>query len=148
MRVKKIEKLMIAGLSIQTNNANEINEENAKIPTLWNDYLEQNYEGKIFNKAKGRSMYGVYSKYESDVTGDYTVTLGIEVTKPKNAIVIKNQRYLVFTRKGELPGVVSDAWTEVWEYFSNAQSEYKRAYTIDFEKYAKEDEIEIYISIL
>jgi predicted transcriptional regulator YdeE len=147
MKVKKVEKLYLAGLSVRTNNKNEFSQDEAKIGQLWQDYSDSNYEGKIFNKSNGMAMYGVYHDYESNESADYTVTVGVEVTKPKNAIKIENQRYLVFTKKGEIPDVVIELWTQIWEYF-NTNTEYTRAYKVDFEKYAKEDEIEIYISIL
>ncbi|WP_072680294.1 GyrI-like domain-containing protein [Arcobacter sp. LA11] len=147
MVVREIDKLMLSGLSVITNNENEKDTETAKIVQLWEDYQDKNILGATFNKSKNFDMYGVYSDYASDVNGDYKVTVAVEVTKPKNAIVIKDQRYLVFSKKGELPDIVIDCWKEIWDYFAN-ESEYKRAYTIDFEKYSKEDEIEIYISIL
>lgn len=146
MKVTKIKKLMISGLSVITNNKLEFESENGKIPQLWDDYIEKNAYGSTFNKANSKYMYGVYSDYTSDVTGDYKVTVGVEVTKPKNAIIIEDERYLVFSKKGELPDVVVETWVEIWEYFEN-NSEYERKYSIDFEKYIKEDEIEIYISI-
>lgn len=146
MIVRKIDKLMVAGLSSVTNNANELNEETSKIAKLWEDYQDQNILGKTFNKAKKSSMYAVYSDYTSDVNGDYKVTVSVEVTKPKNAIVIENQRYLVFSKEGELPDVVLDCWKDIWEYFDGTP-EYERAYIFDFEKYSKEDSIEIYVSI-
>ena len=91
-------------------------------------------------------MYGVNSDYESDASGNYKVTVGVEVTKPKNAIVIEDKKYLVFTKQGELPMVVVELWEEIWDYFEK-NSEYERAFEVDFEKYAKEDEIEIFVSI-
>lgn len=148
MKVTKIDKLMVAGISVVTNNANEMDEETAKISPLWNKYLDENIYSKTFNKSKKDSLYGVYSEYESDEKGDYKITIGTEVTKPKNAIVIENQRYLVFSKKGEFPEVVMEAWKDVWEYFENENSEYKRAFKIDFEKYATIDKLDIYISIL
>lgn len=146
MKVTKINKLMIAGISIVTNNENEMNDDTAKIALLWEEYFSKNVYGSTFNKANKDYMYGVYSDYKSDVTGEYKVTVGVEVTKPKNAIVIEDKRYLVFTRKGELPNVVIDTWNEIWDYFED-NSEYERTFEIDFEKYISEDEIEIYISI-
>jgi predicted transcriptional regulator YdeE len=135
MKVRHIEKLMVAGLGVRTNNNNEMNPETAKIGQLWDDYQDKNILGKTFNKANKSSMYGVYSDYESDVNGDYTVTVAVEVTKPKNAIIIKDQRYLVFSKEGELPEIVIECWKDVWEYFEK-DSEYERAYTIDFENYS------------
>ena len=58
----------------------------------------------------------------------------------------KLKKYLVFKKKGELPDVCSELWEEIWDYFAN-NSEYERAYAVDFEKYSKENLIEIYISI-
>jgi len=146
MVVRKIDKLMLSGLSVVTNNKNEMNPDTAKIQQLWNDYQDKNILGATFNKSKNFDMYGVYSDYESDVNGDYKVTVAVEVVKPKNAMIIENQRYLVFSKKGELPEIVVDCWKDVWQYFED-EPKYERDYTIDFEKYSKEDEIEIYIAI-
>lgn len=147
MKVKYLEKFYVAGITVRTNNVTELNEETAQIPQLWQRYVDESIEGKTFNKSKSLAMYGVYNKYEKDVNSDYDYTIGVEVTKPKNALTIEKDRYLVFSKKGEFPEVVIEAWHDVWNYFSSTECEYERAYNYDFEKYAKEDEIEIYISI-
>lgn len=147
MKVTKVEKLFISGISVITNNKNEENTDTEKISPLWNEYLEKDIFTKTFNKSNDSYLYGVYSDYESDFTGDFKVTVGCEVTKPKNAIKIENQRYLVFSKKGEFPDVVIELWEEIWAYFSDKNSEYKRAYKVDFEKYISMEDLEIYISI-
>ncbi|NVJ52717.1 MAG: GyrI-like domain-containing protein [Campylobacteraceae bacterium] len=147
MKVKYLEKFYVSGITTRTNNETELNDENPKIPALWQKYVDENIEGKTFNKAKSMAMYGVYNKYESDVNSDYDYTIAVEVTKPKNAITIEKDRYLVFTKEGEFPDVVIETWKDVWDYFASETCEYERAYNYDFEKYAKENEIEIYISI-
>ncbi|MFY9088609.1 GyrI-like domain-containing protein [Arcobacter aquimarinus] len=146
MKVTRIKKLMISGISVVTNNEFEMSEENGKIAGLWEEYFQKDIYKKTFDKANSDFMYGVYSNYESDVSGNYKVTVGVEVTKSKNAIVIEDKKYLVFTKQGELPMVVVELWEEIWEYFEK-NSEYERAFEVDFEKYAKEDEVEIYVSI-
>ena len=146
MKVTRVKKLMISGISVVTNNELEISEENGKIAGLWEEYFEKDVYKKTFDKANSDFMYGVYSNYESDTTGNYKVTVGVEVIKPKNAIVIEDKKYLVFTKQGELPMVVVELWEEIWAYFEK-NSEYERAFEVDFEKYAKEDEIEIFVSI-
>ena len=146
MKVTRVKKLMIAGLSTVTNNELEMSEENGKIALLWEEYFAKDIYKKTFDKANSDFMYGVYSDYESDASGNYKVTVGVEVTKPKNAIVIEDKKYLVFKKQGELPMVVVELWQEIWDYFEK-NSDYKRAFTVDFEKYAKEDEIEIFVSI-
>ena len=146
MKVTRIKKLMISGISVVTNNEFEMSEENGKIAALWEEYFANDVYKKTFDKANSDFMYGVYSDYESDVTGNYKITVGVEVTKAKNAIVIEDKKYLVFTKKGELPMVVVELWEEIWDYFEK-NSDYERSFEVDFEKYAKEDEIEIYVSI-
>ena len=146
MKVTRIKKLMISGISAVTNNELEMSEENEKIAQLWEDYFANDVYKKTFDKANSDFMYGVYSDYASDVTGNYKITVGVEVTKVKNAIVIEDKKYLVFTKKGELPMVVVELWEEIWDYFEK-NSDYERSFEVDFEKYAKEDEIEIYVSI-
>ena len=146
MKVKYLEKFYVAGITTRTNNKIELDETTAQIPQLWQRYVDENIESKTFNKSRNLAMYGVYNKYEKDVNSDYDYTIGVEVTKPKNAIVIEDKKYLVFTKQGELPMVVVELWEENWDYFEK-NSEYERAFEVDFEKYAKEDEIEIYVSI-
>jgi predicted transcriptional regulator YdeE len=146
MKITYVKKLMISGIKTTTNNKNEMDEQSAKIAQLWDDYTTQNIHSKTFNKANNSAMYGVYSNYVSNDTDNYDVTVGVEVTKPKNAIIIENEKYLVFTKQGELPDIIFALWQEIWEYFKN-DNEYERKYTIDFEKYTKEDEVEIYISV-
>ena len=146
MKVTRVKKLMISGISVVTNNEFEMSEENGKIAALWEEYFDKDVYKKTFDKANSDFMYGVYSDYESDVTGNYKITVGVEVTKAKNAIVIEDKKYLVFTKKGELPMVVVELWEEIWDYFEK-NSDYERSFEVDFEKYAKEDEIEIYVSI-
>ena len=146
MKVTRIKKLMISGISTITNNELEMNEESSKIPQLWEEYFQQDIYKKTFDKAKSDFMYGVYSNYESDDTGNYKVTVGVEVTKPKNAIVIEDKKYLVFSKQGELPMIVTDLWEEIWDYFAK-NDEYERAFEIDFEKFTNENEVEIYVSI-
>jgi predicted transcriptional regulator YdeE len=147
MKVSYVKDLMLLGISITTNNENEKNEETQKIASLWAKYDEENIFGKTLNKLSNTSFYGVYSNYVTDVNGDFDVTVAVEVTKNKNnPIIIKNQKYLVFKKEGELPEVSFEAWQEIWEYFEN-NSDYERAYGVDFEKYSKRNEVEIFISI-
>ena len=61
-------------------------------------------------------------------------------------ILMINKKYLVFSKQGELPMIVTDLWEEIWGYFEK-NSDYERAFEIDFEKFTDEDEIEIYVSI-
>jgi len=145
----------IVGISTQTSNANEITEQ-AKIPQLWDHFYQQNIAGKIAELKNG-NVYGLYSDYETDVNGNYNITLGVEVNNdniPADLVVkmIPAAKYLVFTSdKGTMPDVVIQTWQEIWAWFANSKVE--RTYTGDFELYDErcanphESQVDIYIAI-
>ena len=60
MKVTRVKKLMIAGLSTVTNNELEMSEENGKIALLWEEYFAKDIYKKTFDKANSDFMYGVY----------------------------------------------------------------------------------------
>lgn len=146
MKAEIVKKLMLSGLSIITNDIDEQNESSAKLTKLWDDYETKGVYGKTFNKYLHSALYCIYSEYENEEKGNYTATVAIEVTKAKNAMIIENGRYLVFKNKGELPGIVKQTWVEIKEYFEE-NSEFTRKFSVDFERYLNEDEVEIFISI-
>lgn len=150
------EAFQIVGISAQTSNANEITPQ-AKIPKLWSDFYQQEVMGQIKNPVN-EVIFGLYSDYEADVNGDYSITLGAEVATTDEitqGMVVKTipaAKYLVFTsEKGSMPDIVIKAWQDIWAWF--ASSEIERAYTGDFERYDErcanplEAQVDIYIAI-
>ena len=150
MRVAKIEEKMIYGISTRTKNADEMNPQTAKIGAVWQKFdetVDVDYKG-------GERVYGVYYNYESDANGEFDVLAGYETSNEKlESIKIETGKYLVFNKiykenngNSRVQAVI-ETWGEIWEYFSNENSQYKRAYKTDFEYYKNQNEIEIYISI-
>jgi len=150
------ESFQIVGISAQTSNANEIMPQ-AKIPKLWSDFYQQEVMGQIKNPVND-VIFGLYSDYETDVNGDYSITLGVEVAATDEitqGMVVKTipaAKYLVFTsEKGSMPDIVIKAWQDIWAWF--ASSEIERAYTGDFERYdercanPQEAQVDIYIAM-
>lgn len=150
------ESFQIVGISAQTSNANEITPQ-AKIPKLWSDFYQQEVMRQIKNPVN-KVIFGLYSDYETDVNGDYSITLGVEVAATDEiaqGMVVKTipaAKYLVFTsEKGSMPDIVIKAWQDIWAWF--ASSEIERAYTGDFERYDErcanplEAQVDIYIAI-
>ena len=136
MEILEIEGFKIYGLKTRTKNADEINGD-GKIPTLWAKFTKEFYDGKI-------EIYGVYCSYENVVSGLYDLFIGTKSLCPGGEILeIKSGKYAVFNFPNE-PQNVAKFWGEIWKYFEN--SELKRAYATDFEKYLN-GKIEIYISI-
>ena len=146
----EIQEKEILGLSVRTNNDNEQSPVNGKLMKLWGKFFEDDVMSKIPNQKENSPMFGVYSSYESDFNGDYTVTAGMEVSSNDSAseyesIKIEAGEYLLFRAKGEMPKIVVDTWKEVWEFFSNNNTE--RKFSTDFELYKSQEEVEIYIAV-
>ena len=136
MEILAVEGFKIYGLKTRTKNADEINGD-GKIPALWAKFTKEVYDGKS-------EIYGVYCRYENGVNGLYDLFIGTKSLCSGGEILeIKSGKYAVFSFPNE-PQNVAKFWGEIWKYFEN--SELKRAYETDFEKYLNE-KIEIYISI-
>jgi predicted transcriptional regulator YdeE len=135
---KEVSPFTVAGISVRTTNRDESSPGTAQLGALWGRFFQEQIAGQIPNQVAGSAIYGVYSDYESDVNGAYTVTAGVQVDPDSSAgdeftsVDVASSEYLVFEGKGLMPQVVIDTWKAVWEYFAN-NHEYKRAYTTDFE---------------
>ncbi len=150
MRVEEIEEKTIYGISTRTKNSNEMNPETSKIAAIWQKFdntVEVNYKD-------GERVYGVYYNFESDANGEFDVLAGYETSNNKlDTVKIQKGRYLIFNKTFDKTDdntrvqAIIETWGEIWEYFSNESSQYKRIYKTDFEYYKGMNEIEIYISI-
>jgi predicted transcriptional regulator YdeE len=131
--IKKIPAKTIVGISRRTSNADGRSVKD--IPATWTDFLQQNANAKIRNRALPPTMYAVYSDYESDWKGEYAYMIGCGVTRagtvPEGMEVrkIPAQTYVVFNAKGRMPDEVLAVWSQVW------LSSLPRKYTYDFEVY-------------
>lgn len=140
------------GVSVRTTNAKEKTSK-GKIPRLWSEYSKQDIAQKIPFLVEPQLTIGLYSDYESDVNGEYSMTIGKQVEKiglvPEGmtAKTVPASTYAVFTTpKGLITEVVPKTWLTIWEYFRTADQE--RTYTGDYELYDEErDQVEIYIAV-
>ncbi len=138
--IKKSE-IKLLGLSVRTNNQNEMNPKTAKIGELMGQYWSQNIAGKILHRKNEGVTLSVYTEYDSDEHGDYTYYLGEEVSSFEGQLeelqscIIPAATYQKFTTPvGKMPEVVIQAWQEIWK-MSSQNLEGKRAYIADFEWY-------------
>ena len=113
----------IIGISTVTTNESMVDIEN-----LWGKFWGENIADKIPNKV-GDEFYAVYTDYESDHTGKYTLIIGFPVTTLDNIpdgfvgreiLVGKAEKYI---SKGKMPEAILKTWTEIWQ-----DTELKRAY--------------------
>lgn len=148
MELRFVAEKSINGLSVRTDNETEMAANNGKIAGLWQTFDEL----VTVDYKSGERVYGVYSDYESDHTGKFTVLAGfdgssIPAKTNLEQITIPKAKYLVFTHRGEMPQIAINAWTEIWNYFSNGNAAYQRLYSTDFEYYPNGNEIEVHIAV-
>ncbi|WP_144394689.1 DUF1272 domain-containing protein [Pleionea sediminis] len=149
VKLDNIESKAIVGISARTNNSNELNASKAKLPKLWRDFRNKILDKDVF----GSAVYGVYSDYETDANGEYSVLAGVECDqtnenlKHLDVVQIPGGKFLVFEAKGSTPEVLYQTWIKVWEYFSQPKVSYVRTFTTDFDVRKENNQIAIYIAV-
>ncbi len=143
----KVEAFSVVGLRERTKNIDEFNPQTARLPALW----ERFHTSQIATQKPNSLIYGVYSDYESDDKGFYTVTFGIEVNDSKtisygDSVNIKKGNYLIFKNTGPMPKTIIETWQAIWHFF-DTQTNISRAYETDFEVYMGQEQCAIYIGV-
>lgn len=140
------------GMEIRTDNKFEMDPSKAKIPGLWGKFFQEGTPEKIPNKKLHSVPLGIYTDYETDHQGPYSLIAGVETTDLNSVpngmrgIAIPSGKYLVFTATGQMPKALIETWMHIWNYFSK-NSTVKRTYTTDFERYENSEKVEIYIAV-
>lgn len=140
--MKQVESFTVTGFSVRTQNSDEFNEQTAKLPSLW----QQFYTSDLATNA---NIFEVYSNYDSDANGPYTVTVGIQSDHAQtqlSAVTIQAGNYLVFQGTGPMPATVVETWKRVWAFFEE-NTEHQRNFISDFESYNGPDQVAIYIGL-
>lgn len=145
--IEHVESFTVAGIHTRTKNTDEVNPNTAKLHQLW----ERFFTVEIPNRKPDSFIYGVYSDYETDHNGLYTVTAGYEVTSDPsdNELSVKKIEkgdYLVFKNKGPMPQVIYETWQAIWRYFE-LNPDVVRAYKTDFEMCPNLEECCVFIGI-
>lgn len=148
----------IVGFEIRTKNQDEAGPK-GKIGPMWQKFMMEEWFKKFPQSAAQSPLLGIYTNYASDVNGEYSLIIGKEVKSIESlpsgmmAQTIPASKYAVFTTpKGEMPGVVVQAWQHIWS-LSAKELGGERAYLADFELYddrcadRSNAELDIYISI-
>lgn len=150
--LKSVEEMKVVGLETRTTNREEMSPSTARIPALGGRFYQEQIMDKIPSRKPNGFPVGVYSKYERDHTGPYSLLAGAEVSDLKaipngmTGLAIPACKYLVFTAQGPMPQALIQMWATIWNYFSSG-SKYDRAYTADFELYRASDKVDIHIAI-
>ena len=140
------------GIEVRTNNTLEMDPSKAKIPVLWGKFFQEGIPEKISSKKPNSVPLGIYTDYESDHRGPYSLIASVETTDLKSipngmrGLTIPSGKYLVFTSAGRMPQALIETWMYIWNYFSKS-SNYTRTYTTDFERYESKEKVEIHIAV-
>lgn len=107
MKIVPVDEKTVLGISVRTKNADEMQPQTAKIGELWQQFY-QDIAPKLQN---GATIYGLYSNYESDASGEFTVMacsdkVNESVSNDLEQSSIKKGNYLVFEGAGEMPQAV------------------------------------------
>ncbi|WP_172194548.1 GyrI-like domain-containing protein [Saccharibacillus qingshengii] len=159
------ESFALKGFAVRTTNAAELGD-GGRIPGLWQTYMNSSLAGEE-GVRDPHLIYALYTDYESDASGAYTVVVGHESAAEDSGVSetytgqggsellevrVPGSRYRIFrTRRGPMGEVAAETWGEIWAYY--AQSSEQRAYTGDFEVYDTRNfdpqavEILIYIAV-
>ncbi|USB33084.1 GyrI-like domain-containing protein [Paenibacillus sp. YPG26] len=149
--------LRLAGITCRTTNSQEAGP-NGQIPGLWEAYFKEAIADRIHTEQP-HLIYALYTDYESDASGAYTLLIGHELNGSEAAdlsglevAVVPASKYKVFTtNRGPVYEVVAEAWGRIWSYFRDAEEQ--RAYTGDYELYdarnmnPEDAVVQIYIAV-
>ncbi|MEM1243410.1 MAG: GyrI-like domain-containing protein [Pseudomonadota bacterium] len=144
MQKQKVElnEIMLVGLTVRTNNKNEMDPATSKIAALVGSYMESQSANEIKHRLNPGVTYSAYTDYESDEHGDYTYFIGEAVesfvdqdlTKFKTLTVPQGQFQKFTTDAGKMPDVVISAWQAIWKMDATELGG-ERNYQFDFEIY-------------
>lgn len=138
----------VVGFSTRTTNEQEIKPEGGKISSLW-----QRFHSEIpVENHNYQQVYGVYYDYESDANGEFNVLAGYAPQNDNSVdgrekVSLPAGKYLVFEAEGEMPQVIMQCWSQVWEYFSAESPTFERSYLCDFEFYQDSTSVAIHIGV-
>lgn len=150
-------RMILIGISIVTNNADEKNPETAKIGKTIGTFFGGNMAENINGCKNAGTAYGVYTNYGTNkADGDYTYFIGKEVEREEcsatelekksglECLEIPSQTYAKFTTKsGAMPDICVNTWQEIWastnEELCEGGEEFDkpkgRAFVADFDVY-------------
>ena len=116
--MKNIDCFKVIGVSMVTTNQN--GQSLQDIEKLWGRFWGEDIQSQIPNKLND-DIYAVYTDYENQDLGKYTVIIGLPVKSLDNIpnsftgrelCIGTNQK---FVSKGKMPEAIVKTWTEIWQ---------------------------------
>lgn len=126
--------IVVVGLGVRTSFANAATD----IPALWQRVMREGALEKVKRRSGDGDVYAVYTNYESDYRGAYTMVIGVAVDPeaPTPAgmerVVIPAGGYAAVRAVGAPAEAIWGAWRFFWEAWPRRG---ERRYAADFERY-------------
>jgi predicted transcriptional regulator YdeE len=147
-KIVTLEEKTVAGVKTRTSNSSPSMTQ--EIGRVWEKFYAEGVYASIPDKVNDNAI-GLYTNYETDVTGAYDMVVCCEIGKQENlpdgldVKVIPAGKYARFVVHGDSKAV-GNCWGEIW------QTKLDRKFDCDFEEYQSGDdmenmEIHIYISL-
>lgn len=144
----------VIGFEIRTSNQLEAHQSTAQIPKAWSRFMNENCLEQIPNKSHNNIMLGLYTNYESDQNGKYSLIIGTEVSSLNEipngmtGISAPAAKYLEFHFEGPSSTLASGAWQQILKYFADG-NDYVRTFAMDFEVYdvSRPDCVDIFVAV-
>ncbi|MBD2782157.1 GyrI-like domain-containing protein [Xenorhabdus szentirmaii] len=153
MKIVDCPSLSLIGVSTRTKNADEMDAATAKIMPLWQHFYQDIYPDQL----SGNVVYGVYSNYESDASGQFDVIAAVEAKEHEggstqadvsfDSFELAAGRYIIFSGLMGEGNPVFQLWQQVWHYFEQADCLYQRSWKTDYEVFHQDGKIELFIGI-
>ena len=140
----EIEEFNVTGLSVRTKN--EEGKAQKDIADLFGKLIGEDLLDKIPGKLT-YEIYCVYTDYESDCNGEYTVIVGCKTENLKDipqgftGVTIPKNSYRHYKIAGGGNENVAQAWKEIWADGAD------RTYAADFDVYGENPDVDIYVSV-
>ncbi|WP_119459688.1 GyrI-like domain-containing protein [Rhodospirillaceae bacterium SYSU D60014] len=139
------EAFTIVGIAARTSNS-----EGGRIAALWQRFYAEGIQQRIPDRLSD-DVYSLYTDYESDHTGPFTLVIGCAVSKAEAlpdglvAKAVPAAKYAVIDATGPQPDTVMQQWQAIWA------SDLPRSYSGDFDLYrnrkGETPRVEIHVAI-
>jgi predicted transcriptional regulator YdeE len=143
---------LVLGLATRTTNAAEAEPATARIGKLWQRVFATGVPGRVPAPADPGRPHAVYTDYESDHHGEYTLVVGaaargLEPPPGLVAVSVPAGRYRLFVAEGPMPAALIETWGRIWAHYDRSSSE-RRAFGADLEVHGADGKVEVYVSIV
>jgi Uncharacterized protein conserved in bacteria len=125
-------RLYVVG-TVRTNNFNDP-EMMEKISGIWGQL-------GALDLPEDAEICGIYHNYESDFKGDYDFTVAVTFPVSMEKMDLPTEKREKFPVDANEENGIVKTWEKIW------QSDLKRKYTFDFEKYNLDGTVDIYIAV-